>query len=243
MRILITNDDGISSKLILLLYSNLKKLGHDVIICAPDKNNSCISQAIRFWEYKDNHLTRVDDDKYSHPGTPADGINYYLREFNIKPDLVISGINIGLNGGVDIQYSGTIGAASEAINYDIPAIAISADKDATLETITFGLETILNTIFKHKLYSNEYIYSFNIPSEIRFNEIVVAPLNSLKENSKNVITKYDNCENISFSYYGSHISKYSDIYYLSKGVMTITPILIDRTYYKIMQNMPNFFDK
>ncbi len=243
MEILITNDDGISSKLILLLFNKLTKLGHNVIVCAPDKNNSCISQAIRYWEYEDNHLTKVSEFMYSHPGTPADGINYYLKEFNKLPDLVISGINNGLNAGVDVQYSGTIGAASEAINMNIPAIAISSEVDYDEEVVNKGLDIIFDKVFKHQLYSKDFIYSFNIPHVINYDKIVVAPLNSgidIDEPKYEFLSKFNHIDK---QYYHNNIGKNTDLYFLYKGIITVTPIVVDRTDYKNMSKIANFFDK
>jgi 5'-nucleotidase len=218
MKILITNDDGIDSKLIPLLKEEVELLNKDVTICCPDKNNSAISQAIRFWEYDKNTITKVSDNIYKHPGTPADGIYYYLRDY-VAPDLVISGVNIGLNASIDVQYSGTIGAASEAINNKINAIAISADKDASLDTISKCLKIILDLVINNNYYSNEVIYSFNIPYEIKNNSIKIAKLS------------------------GKEMEKDSDLYFLSKGYITLTPILVNRTDTKFLQKLLNNFDK
>ena len=242
MKILVTNDDGISSKLILLLYKELNKRGYDTTICAPDKNNSCISESIRFWEYSKNKLTKIDNNIYTHPGTPADGINYYLKEFN-KPDLVISGINLGLNGGVDVQYSGTIGAASEAINCDIPAIAISADVNCSEDTVLKGLCIILDKVFSNNLYTKDFIYSFNIPQEIRCDKIIVAPLNRGLDINENSIIDINNYPSLDTHYYSGNVGKNTDIFYLYKGIMTVTPVLVDRTDYQNMAKIANFFDK
>jgi 5'-nucleotidase len=239
MKILITNDDGISSKLILLLYNKIKKLGHEVVICAPVENNSCISESIRYWEYNDNKLTKVDENIYSHPGTPTDGINYYLREFE-RPDLVISGPNIGLNASYDVQYSGTIGAASEAINLGIKSVAISTDVNANIDTIDKGLDYILNKIFENNLFSLDYIYSFNIPSEIKLDKIVICPLNKGRDFNEGFdASLYQDLG----EHYIKNIGKNTDLYYLKKGIMTVTPILVDRTDYKNMPKIAHFFDK
>ncbi|MCR5786440.1 MAG: hypothetical protein K6G28_01905 [Acholeplasmatales bacterium] len=238
MKILITNDDGISSKLIPFVFEELISRGHEVIVCVPDKNNSAVSQAIRFWEYKDNKLTKINDHTYTHPGTPADGIVYYLKEFE-KPDLIISGINIGLNAGTDIQYSGTIGAASEAINFNIPSVAISADNNASDETIKRGLKLVLDKIFANNLYSNEYVFSFNIPYEIRDEKIILAPLNKgidVGETKK----EYESLSNLS-THYVKNVGKNTDLYYLLKGYITATPILVDRTNSQIMPKISIFF--
>lgn len=241
MRILITNDDGISSELILLLYDRLVSLGHDVILVAPDKNNSCISCAMRYWEYKYNKLTKVAENKYSHPGTPVDGIYYYFKEFE-KPDLVISGINKGLNASYDVIYSGTIGAASEAINKGVPAIAISADCDSTIDNINKGLDLIFDKIFNLKLYSTDYIYSYNICEKIKYDTIKLCCLNVPSKYSENILLKETNTLPEKYSYFGN-IGKNTDLDYLYHGYCTCSLILVDRTDYNNMSKNIQYFDK
>lgn len=239
MRILITNDDGISSKLIPLVYLNLVKRGHEVTICVPDKNNSAVSQAIRFWEYKDNSLTKIDDHTYTHPGTPADGINYYIKEFGV-PELVVSGVNVGLNAGTDVQYSGTIGAASEAINYNIPAIAISSDINSSTDVIEECLNLIFDKTFENNLFNTQYIFSYNIPYKLTDKKIIVAPLNK-GENIGTPKKEFECLSNIS-THYITNVGINTDLYYLLKGYITLTPILVDRTNYEIMSKISIFFD-
>ncbi len=241
MRILITNDDGYESKLIHILYDKLVSLGHDVILVAPNKNNSCISSAMRFWEYKDNHLTKVEENKYTHPGTPVDGIYYYFKEFE-APDLVISGINNGLNASYDVLYSGTIGAASEAINKGVYAIAISADVDSTEENIDKGLNIILNKVFNEKVYSNKFVYSFNICENIIYDTIKLCPLNVPQKYNENILLKYKDELPIKYSYFGN-IGIDTDLYYLFSGYITCTPIHVDRTDYQNLEKSACFFDK
>ena len=202
MKILITNDDGIESPLIHTLYKKLLSLGHECIICAPDKNNSCVSSSLRFWEYKYNDITKICDNIYTHKGTPADGINYYLRHFGLNPDLIISGINNGYNAGFDVLYSGTIGAASEGIVHSIPSIALSANEDATSNTIDKALDIILAKVFSQKLYSNSFVYSFNIPSKLVSKNIAITSLN-MKKDSKNFNSFEPSVSNLEIFQYDS----------------------------------------
>lgn len=208
---------------------------------APDKNNSCISSAMRFWEYKYNKLTKVEENKYTHPGTPVDGIYYYFKEFS-APDLVISGINKGLNASYDVLYSGTIGAASEACNKGVSAIAISADPDSTLENIDKGLNIILNKVFENKLYEKEFVYSFNICENIIHDNIKMCPLNVPQKYNENILlTLTDNLKE-KYSYFGN-IGINTDLYYLFNGYITCTPIIVDRTDYQNLQKNATIFDK
>ena len=153
MKILITNDDG-NTELVHILKDKLVSLKHDVVVCVPNKNNSCVSNALKFWEYHEKDISNLENGFYTHDGTPADGINYYLRHFNELPDLVVSGINYGLNAGIDVLYSGTIGAASEAIVHGINAIALSSDRNYKKEELDKALDIIFKKVFESKVYSN-----------------------------------------------------------------------------------------
>ena len=124
MKILITNDDGISSKGMKHLAEVLSSK-HEVWIVAPDQERSAVSHgvtlrtAVQFF----NLAERV----YSCSGTPADCILYSLKgALPVIPDLVISGINRGYNIGTDVVYSGTVAAAREGVFQGVPSIAVSA---------------------------------------------------------------------------------------------------------------------
>ncbi|MDP2037989.1 MAG: 5'/3'-nucleotidase SurE [Ignavibacteria bacterium] len=127
MKILVSNDDGISSPGIWALVEALKKIG-DVTVVAPLTEQSAVGHAItmkyplRVTEYfKDGEFFG-----YAVDGTPADCIKMGVRNIlQQTPDIVISGINLGSNAAINIIYSGTVSAAREAAIMDIPAIAVS----------------------------------------------------------------------------------------------------------------------
>jgi 5'-nucleotidase len=127
MRILVTNDDGITSEGIQTIASVLRTR-HEVWVVAPSTNRSGVSHGItmndplRIW----NHGER----EFSCTGLPADcfmaGSQGIMGE---KPDVVISGINKGANLGSDIIYSGTAAAARQSSIAGIPGIAVSLVSD------------------------------------------------------------------------------------------------------------------
>ncbi len=128
-RILITNDDGILSKGIGILADSLATLGETWVI-APDRERNAVSNAITL--HRPLRVTHLSEHRYAVNGTPSDCINigvyHLLKE---KPDLVVSGINLGANLGRDINYSGTVAAAVEAALMGIPAFAISLAAETT----------------------------------------------------------------------------------------------------------------
>ncbi len=123
MNILLSNDDGYSAEGIQCLYESLKDIAN-VAIVAPDKERSATSQALTL--HDPIRVEKINDYTFSCNGYPADsvliGINSVL---DFRPDLVISGINHGANLGQDIYYSGTVGAARQAVFQGIRAIAVS----------------------------------------------------------------------------------------------------------------------
>jgi 5'-nucleotidase len=127
MKILLTNDDGIYADGLQALC-NLFRHHHDVTVVAPDRERSAVGHGITLQSplrcKKINFKNKIKG--YAVNGLPADCIKLGVHELiKGKPDLVISGINLGANVGVNINYSGTVAAAKEAALYGIPAIAAS----------------------------------------------------------------------------------------------------------------------
>lgn len=123
MRILITNDDGISAEGLRVLSAELGR-DHDIVVVAPDQERSGVSHAMSL--KTPGRLRRQGEGEWSCSGTPADCV--ILSGLGAIPtgfDLVVSGINRGPNLGTDIVYSGTCGAARQAVLLGIPGIAVS----------------------------------------------------------------------------------------------------------------------
>src|SRR5688572_29447476 len=127
MRILLTNDDGIFAPGLLAFYRELAKIA-DVAVVAPEGVQSGGSHAITIRHPVLWQTVGVGDvfRGTSVEGTPADCVKLALHSLlPEKPDLVVSGINAGLNTGIHVLYSGTVAAAIEASIHGCPAIAVS----------------------------------------------------------------------------------------------------------------------
>ncbi|MCP3979967.1 MAG: 5'/3'-nucleotidase SurE [bacterium] len=131
-RILVTNDDGYDAPGIRVLAEAAVTCA-DVIIVAPDREQSAASHAITL--NRPLRATRTHDGNYRVDGTPADCVHLALDRFTggVAPDLVLSGINRGLNVGDDVVYSGTVAGALEGTLLHIPSIAFSAALDPARE--------------------------------------------------------------------------------------------------------------
>jgi 5'-nucleotidase len=127
--ILVSNDDGITSKGILTLVNVMKELG-DVIVVAPDSPQSGMGHAITVGE-----TLRLEENfifegvkAYECSGTPADCVKM-ARHFVLKdqrqPDVIVSGVNHGSNSSISVLYSGTMSAAIEGAIEGTPSIGFS----------------------------------------------------------------------------------------------------------------------
>ena len=167
MRILVVNDDGIGSAGIHCLASLATGLG-EVWVAAPHSQCSAMSHRISVYGTidvkieKDFPVERVK--AYRIKGTPADCVKVALDcLMPEKPDLVFSGINHGYNVGVDILYSGTVGAAMEALVNGIPAMAFSSDDNTDWRVPERYLIPVVNDLLSQEISGNQ-IWNINFPS-------------------------------------------------------------------------------
>ena len=135
--VLLSNDDGINSIGIKILEEELQKTGADITVVAPLGERSGAGHAVTSeltelehydsWMRLPRKIERFDERHYAVDGTPADCVNVALSLImeGRKPDLVITGINIGRNLAEDITYSGTVGAAMEGLIHGVRSIAFS----------------------------------------------------------------------------------------------------------------------
>ncbi|HEU4599687.1 MAG TPA: 5'/3'-nucleotidase SurE [Solirubrobacterales bacterium] len=134
MRILLTNDDGISAPGLQAARRALSELeGVEVEVIAPDSNRSATGRGITTRAPLSVEEVEFGDGQvgYATDGTPVDCVRFAeLGLVGGRPDLIVSGINHGANLGDDITYSGTVAAALEGIVLGIPAVAFSQQSSA-----------------------------------------------------------------------------------------------------------------
>ena len=130
-RILVTNDDGIEAEGLRALADALAALGR-VTVVAPAEQNSAVGHGLTL--RRPLELREVAPGWHSVDGTPADCVNIAASEvLGGVPDLVVSGINDGLNIGDDVTYSGTVAAALEGALLGAPAIAVSLQRSQRMD--------------------------------------------------------------------------------------------------------------
>jgi 5'/3'-nucleotidase SurE len=124
LHIMLTNDDGIDAPGLRAVYKALVAAGHRVSVVAPSSEQSSTGTS---FNPRETSFTKRTDSEWAVDSTPATavivGLQYFLEDD--RPDLVVSGANMGQNAGVNVNYSGTVSAALTAFTAGVPAIAIS----------------------------------------------------------------------------------------------------------------------
>ena len=163
MKILIVNDDGIDA---VGLHHLAKWAGRHakVTVCAPKYEQSGKSHAINFITPFEIKRMDIADEipSYSVDSTPADCTRFGIIGLGETYDLVLSGINKGINMSGDIVYSGTAGAIFEAEHSNHRAIAFSIAKDAELPSFEI-LDEIFDYVKSNSLFDYSMLYNINIP--------------------------------------------------------------------------------
>ena len=161
MRILITNDDSISATQLLPLVRWCQKLG-EVTVVVPKYEQSGKSHSIELHKAFEVKKVMVDDVEITTvDSSPADCVRFAVMGMKKEFDLVISGINKGLNMGTDIMYSGTAAAVFEAANLGIKAVAVSV-QPSKYDHATEPLDEVLAYFREHKLFEKCGIYNVNV---------------------------------------------------------------------------------
>lgn len=178
-RILLTNDDGITSAGLHALRRALEPLG-EVVVSAPATNESGASHSVRalrgfaVWPHHQEGAVVG----WAVNGTPSDAVRFGLLELGRDRafDLVVSGINDGANLGVIAHYSGTVGAAMEAALHNTPAIAVSQARDVQdYEAAIRTTVRIARAILAGRGPSPGIVLNVNVPPE-PMKGVVVLPM-------------------------------------------------------------------
>lgn len=245
MQILLTNDDGIHAPGLAALERELSKLG-DVTIVAPAIEQSGVGHSITFLvpltckEIFDGERRRG----WAVEGSPADCVKLGVFELcPQRPEIVVSGINGGLNAGINVLYSGTVAAAIEGAFFGITSIAVSLEYDehAKFHVAATRARKIIEQILDQKS-TEPQLYNLNFPTSATSEaaELRIVPMGVQR--------------------YGEHFVKRSDprgrAYYwatndpppepsetetdltaLAKGFITLTPLDYDMTKQSQLQKM------
>lgn len=252
MKLLLTNDDGINAIGIITLAKELEK-HHQVTIVAPNSQRSACGHSITIMDpliVKEEEIDGIRSKAYSISGTPADcvriGIDKLVDE---KVDVVISGINKGLNIGTDVLYSGTVSAAVEAAMYKIPSIAVSADYKSEVKNYEIAANYALKILaqLEDKTIEDDVVLNINVPllEEKDIKGIKVCKIGSRMYDTF-FIEKVSEDKHKTYELSGK-LNDYdyidTDIHYLRRGYVTLTPLHYDLTNFKIINEVKGIFGK
>jgi len=245
MRILLTNDDGISSPGIAAMYRILQKMGQ-VEVVAPMDVQSAIGHAVTIYEpvvtRKQTIVTEFGDqfEGIAVDGRPADcvklGINHLLDE---PVDLVVSGMNGGVNMGINVHYSGTVAAAREAAIQGVRAIAVSLFIGDRTQTRWLDAAAHAGRVIEKLLdgpHQPGQLLNMNIPildngfepRGVRVSPLSRSPLTDRYNESADLAG--DRCFEIESSIAFRHTPAESDVASIFDGYITLTPLLTDSTH-------------
>lgn len=191
--ILLINDDGINSNGLIALKKKLEELAK-VVVMTPKDEISGVGKAITTSRHVKIEETRLGDGSkaYVTDGTPADTLLLALSKIMKRhPDLLVAGINLGPNLGVDdFLNSGTLGAAMEAVIHGVPAIAVSyckrqindqkADKTSItaqeLELAASLAQKIVEFVLENGMPSGVDLLSVNVPEKADCRQVKITSL-------------------------------------------------------------------
>jgi len=254
MRILLTNDDGIRAPGIRALYHALAGLG-DVRVFAPLTVQSATSHGVTFHKPLMVRDVSVNDDYggIAIDGRPADCVKLAItclweQRLGGRPDRVISGMNAGMNAGIHILYSGTVGAAIEGAFLGVPAIAVSlhfgAYESVRWEEASKRARYAIDRILSFGALPPHSMFNVNIPlteEEARGDSTgsgAMPPIKVVPMNLAAVRDEYDRRQNPSGQDYFwirgdgldfDHTTAGSDVEAIFDRSITITPLQYDLT--------------
>ena len=248
--ILVSNDDGIDSPGIFALAKELRKFA-DVIVAAPHTQQSAVGHSITVSD--PIRATEIFKDKkffgFAVQGTPADSVKLAVSNLlgkKRKPDLCVSGINQGSNTAVNLIYSGTVSAATEATIFGIPSMAVSLDTFTYKDfqpAAKFAAKTA-KMILKNGL-PHGTLLNVNVPA---LKEKDIKGVMVTRQGKSIWDEKYeprlDPHKNTYYWLKGKHIlsDKTLDIDHkaLTEGYISVTPIQYDLTDYKMLDELESW---
>jgi 5'-nucleotidase len=245
VRILLTNDDGIYAPGLAAMERALGRLGA-VCVVAPAVEQSGVGHSITFLsplmakEVFDGERRRG----WAVDGSPADCVKLALAEFCPAPDLVVSGINGGLNLGINVLYSGTVAGATEGAVFGIPSIAVSLEYDehAQFDRAAELAVRLIEQILDHGGAAGHPLYNINIPTAAmeRPSKVRVVPMATVgwpAEFDRRTDPKGRRYYWATGTPAVPQSGEMTDLEAWQGGWITLTPLRIDRTESAMLERM------
>ncbi len=248
--ILVTNDDGYKAKGINSIVSELRELG-EVVVVAPGSSMSGMSGAItvkvpirigKMWEEEGLSIYRCS-------GTPVDCVKIAINQvLHRRPDLIVSGINHGINSSVSVLYSGTMGAALEGCINEIPAIGLSLnsyEKDADFTTSAKMGKEIAIDVLKNGLPRGTCL-NVNVPytQEVKGIRVCRQADGMWAEEFEKRVDPHGGTYYWLTGYFKDHEpeSEDTDEWAIKNGYASVVPCTIDMTAYDFINSLKTRLD-
>jgi len=256
-RILLTNDDGITSTGLWAAYNALSPFA-EVTVVAPATQQSAVGRSISIFEpIRANRVVMNGVTAYSVGGKPTDAVIIGLFALRLNPDLVVSGINVGENLSFEsVMTSGTVGAALEASNQGVPALAFSlqvedqGDKFDEPSGITrrFSdakrvVREVCGRVLETGFPENAHVINVNIPAVVRGGYKVTRLAAKLFHTG--VEERFDPRGRPYYWIDGplyEDAEEGTDVHAVQQGNISITPITLDCTAFAAVGELQRIFD-
>jgi 5'-nucleotidase len=243
LKVLVSNDDGIFSPGIHELARAIAKVADEVIVVAPDVEQSASGHAItirRPLRYRRTRLEELPDMVcYRVDGTPADCVVLGVHNEG-RPDVVVSGINLGSNLGFDVTHSGTVAAAIEGTTMGIPSIAVSLRTGEEVLDFSHAAKYMAKLVLRvhetglpHRTFLN-----VNFPESAPLG-VVTSRLST--HSYKDSVVRREDPDGVPYYWVagtptGEHVED-TDFTAVSSGYATVTPLSLDLTDHRLLESL------
>ncbi len=251
-RLLLVNDDGINAPGLRVLEEIARELTNDIWIFAPETEKSGSSHSLTL--NATVRIERVSKKKYSVVGTPTDcvlmAVNTIMKD--MPPDLVLSGINQGLNIADDISYSGTVAAAMEGALLGLPSISLSQQSEygrrANWSVAKRFAPDIIIRLLSLK-WRRDVFMNINFPDQHKENVTeIVAVRQGQRSKSYQIIEVPDPRKNNLYMIGNPHPGQSlgygdTDNKAVERGAISITPLQVNQTHAGTLRELKILFSE
>lgn len=247
MKILLSNDDGISSKGLKAIAEKLS-VNNEILVVAP--SNNCSGLAHSFTVFKPISVKQVYDygcKAFKVDGSPVDCVKFaFLTQKDFRPEVVVAGINRGHNVGSDILYSGTVSLALEGAYFNRIAFSFSAFSPEETEFDLFAdyAVKIINQILP--IAKKGDVFNINFPdSRVKIKGIKITGLCKVIYNDEFVKLNENEYilqgEPINYDKNNPVLDDEPEIdcdyEWIKRGYITITPLVLDKTNFTLIEKL------
>ncbi len=243
VQILLTNDDGIFAPGLAAMERALSRLGN-VTVVAPATEQSGVGHSITFLTpLVVKEIVEGAHRRWAVEGSPADSVKIGIAEYcPQRPDLVVSGINGGLNAGINVLYSGTVAAAIEGAFFGITSIAVSLEWNEKFQ-FDRAADIALGVIEKILAGQGDHptLYNLNIPTAAlnKPPHVKIVPMGVQQYGEKYEKRTDPRGRNYYWAMGGppQGTDENTDLMALEKGFITLTPLHYDLTRHNLLAPM------